>query len=344
MNAQLVRKTAGLIVGLSIAIPLILLMFIGPSSRGTPHDLPIGVVGPQAAVTQMSAALEQKQPGAFEVHAYASAEDLQRATRDRDVYGGLVLGPQPQTIIATGASPVVAGTLTQIGQQAAQRTGATPELVDVAPAAQDDPRGAGFGSVVMPVFIAGAALGIALTQVVRRGTLIALLLPVAAALIGAAVVGAAMLVGVLPGGFWAQWLAMSGGILAIGSAVAGLVSLIGMAGVGIAAMFFMIVGMPLSGIASPPEFLPGIWGTVGQWLPLGATGTALRDAAFFADGSLIGPGAGAAFGVIVLWIAIGYALLGASMLKRRMLQNELLGDGVVVEPDGEERELVPAAG
>ncbi|QKT07187.1 ABC transporter permease [Gordonia sp. X0973] len=325
-----VRKVVGLIVGAAIAIPLILLMFIGPASRGAPHDLPIGVVGPPAAADQVGQALAQRQPGAFEVRSYASQAELENAARHREVYGGFVLGPAPTTVIASGAGPAPAQLLTQIGTQIAARPGApgttaaAPRVVDVAPLAADDARGAGFGSMVMPVFMAGAILGVAIPQLTRRARATAALLPIGAAAVAATCVGAAMAVGVLPGGFWSQWLALGAGILAIASVTAGLVTLIGVGGMGIAAALFLLVGMPLAGIGAPPEFLPGIWGAVGQWLPLGATGTALRGAAYFADGDVVGAGTGRAFTALVIWIVVGYVLLGLAVARRRRVVAEVV--------------------
>ncbi|GAA3962667.1 ABC transporter permease [Gordonia caeni] len=321
MAAVPVRKVAALIVGLAVLIPLILLMFIGPASRGAPHDVPIGLAGPAPAVAQATGMLEQGQPGAFEVHRYDDAAALQAATADREVYGGLALGPDPVTVVATGASPVVATTLTQLGARAG---GPQTRVLDVAPPAESDPRGAGFGSMILPVFMAGAVLGIALTQLLRRVRLIAIALPVGAAVVGATSIGVAMAAGVLSGGFWAQWLAMSAGIFSIAAVVAGLVSLIGLAGMGVAALLFMLVGMPLSGISMPPEYLPWIWGEVGQWFPLGATASALRGAAFFADGTFPGTGTGMAYAALAMWIVVGYLLLGLAVLKRRRLTADVL--------------------
>ena len=304
-----VRKLGAVVIGLSIVIPLVLLMFIGPASRGAPHDVPIGVVGPPAAVGQMSSSLEQHQPGAFDVRSFETSDDLRDAARNREVYGGFVLGAQPETIVATGGSPAVATTLTQIGAGLAAQSGApAAPVVDVAPAADDDSRGAGFGSMVMPVFMAGVALGATAALVGRRRRVILWALPVGAAAVAAASIGVAMAVGVLGGGFGLQWLALAAGILAIAAPVAGLVRAVGTPGIGGAALVFMLVGMPLAGISAPPEFLPSIWGTVGQLLPLGATGTALRSAAFF-DGA----GSPAAFAVLVAWIVIGYLLLSVPM-------------------------------
>ncbi len=308
-------RLAAAFIGLSIAIPLIVLMFTGPSSHGKPHDLPIGVVGPQAAVAQVAAKAEQMQPGGFEVHGYATEDDLIAAAKDRDVYGGLVLGPRPRAVVATGASAAVTPIITGIAESAAQ--GRKVDVIDVAPPSADDPRGAGFGSMVLPVFMSGMALAMAAVLIGHHPHIVAAALPLGAALVGAAAIGVAMWVGVLPGGFWGQWLAMSAGMLAIGSVVAGLVHLIGYPGMGLAALVFMLVGMPLAGIAAPPEFLPHVWAAIGQFLPIGATGTALRSAAFFADGGLIGRGATTAFAVLIGWIVAGYALLAISVVTGR---------------------------
>ncbi|WP_019201155.1 hypothetical protein [Tsukamurella sp. 1534] len=306
---------AAAFAGLAIAIPLIVLLFTAPASRGTPHDLPIGVVGPAPAVAQVTDRLAQERPGGFEVTAYASADELIAATRDRAVYGGVVLGAEPRAVTATGASPVVAPIITQLATAGAQ--GKQVQVTDVAPPSADDPRGAGFGSMVMPVFLSGMVLALATVMIGGHPKIVAVALPIGAGVVGAAAVGAAMWIGVLPGGFWAQWLAMSAGMLAIGATVAGLVQLAGTKGIGPAALLFMLVGMPLAGIAAPPEFLPHVWGVLGQCLPIGATGTALRSAAFFAPDAIVGAGAGAAFAVLGAWIAVGYGLLVIGAARHR---------------------------
>lgn len=63
--------------------------------------------------------------------------------------------------------------------------------------------------------------------------------------------------------------------------------------------------------------LPRVWAVLGQSLPIGATGTALRSAAFFADGAVVGAGAGAAFAVLGAWIAVGYALVAVGAARHR---------------------------
>ncbi len=299
-----VRKLVGIGIGLTIAIPLVVLMFITPAAKGSPHDLPVGVVGSQQVVERVAAALDEQQPGGFNVTAYPTADDLRRAIENRDVYGGFVVGPQPQTLIATGGSPVVATMLTQIGERVAASSGTTPTTVDIAPATDGDPRGMGFGSMLMPVFLAGVAVGTVSVLVGRRRRIIAAALPIGAAAVAASTIGVATWVGVLSGNFVLEWLALALGILAIAAPIAGLVSVFGPPGIGIAAPVFMLVGMPLAGVSAPKEYLPWLWGDLGQLLPLGAAGTASRSAAFF-DGA----GSTAAYVVLVAWAVLGFALL-----------------------------------
>ncbi|MGW5671250.1 hypothetical protein [Micromonospora sp. NPDC003776] len=106
--------------------------------------------------------------------------------------------------------------------------------------------------------------------------------------------------GVLDGDLWREAAATGLFALAAAGTVAGLGALFGRPGIGLGALLVFLVGNPLSAVAAAPELLPQPWGTVGQFLPVGAGGTLLRSAAFF-------DGAGAARSLAVL---AGYALLG----------------------------------
>jgi hypothetical protein len=74
----------------------------------------------------------------------------------------------------------------------------------------------------------------------------------------------------------------------------------------------MLLGNPLSGLTSAPEMLPSGWGALGQLLPPGAAGTALRSVSFF-DGA----GAGQSFVVLSCWLVAGLALCGLGGLRSR---------------------------
>src|SRR4029077_17439186 len=92
----------------------------------------------------------------------------------------------------------------------------------------------------------------------------------------------------------------------------GLGSLFGRTGLAVGALLALLLGNPLSGLNSAPEMLPSGWGTLGQWLPQGATATLLRSAAFF-------DGAGATTAIVVLtcWAVAGAALIVIAAARPR---------------------------
>jgi hypothetical protein len=127
------------------------------------------------------------------------------------------------------------------------------------------------------------------------------------------------------GSLGGDYLANAGGIaLSIGATaltLLGLESLLGTAGLGIGAAVMMLVGNPLSGVASAPQMLPGWSGALGQLLPPGAGGSLLRSTAFF-------DGAGATHAVVVLlsWLAFGALLCVASALRARRRPAEVAAE------------------
>jgi hypothetical protein len=99
-------------------------------------------------------------------------------------------------------------------------------------------------------------------------------------------------------------LGLSLGMAALALTLLGLESLMGMTGFGLGAAVIMLLGNPLSGLASGPHWLPNGWSTLGQLLPPGASGSLLRANAFF-DGT----GAGAAALTLGCWVLFGLILL-----------------------------------
>ena len=72
---------------------------------------------------------------------------------------------------------------------------------------------------------------------------------------------------------------------------------------GIGAVLTIFLANPLSGLSTGPWLLPSGWSTLGQWMPIGATGHLVRSLSFF-DGN----GSGAAWWVLALWIVTGLVL------------------------------------
>ncbi|MFD3945452.1 ABC transporter permease [Streptomyces sp. NPDC058579] len=312
MSATATRKTLAVLVLIPVVVALALWAFAWPAARIAPRDLPIGVAGPATATAPLEQRLAERD-GAFEVHRYDSEAAAREAIEDRVVYGAVVVTPQgPELLTASAASPVVAGLLRE-AVTAQVPPGTQLTVTDVVPAPAGDPRGSAFGAGLFPLILAGAASGIVVTVLGLRGARAAGTLLGAAALAG--IVGAALAhswLGVFAGDWWAEAGVLGLTVLAIGSAIAGLAALIGKPGIGIGALLMILLGNPFSGVASAPELLPAPVGALGQWLPPGAGGSALRSVAFF-DGA----GAGPALLVLGAWTAAGLTALFVGGARNR---------------------------
>jgi hypothetical protein len=313
-----VARAAVVIVAVTALLAILAIAFALPATRSGPHDVPIGAAGPRAAGQGVADTLEQKMPGAFAVTYYPGEAALTEAIRNRDVYGGIAFpgapGDQPTLLVATAGSPMVAQILTQVGAQMSQQTGMPLRTRDLAPPTARDPRGAGLAASALPITLAGIVPAIALLLALRRQAWTRL----GAAVVFAGVAGvtiAALLryvLGSVEQNFWGVAGGLTLGVAAALLTMLGLGSLFGRTGLAVGAALAVLVGNPLSGLASAPELLPAGWGQLGQLLPQGATATLLRSTAAFG-------GAGASTAVVVLtcWTLAGTAMVIVAALRRR---------------------------
>ncbi|WP_137990732.1 ABC transporter permease [Streptomyces vilmorinianum] len=312
MSATATRKTLAVMVLIPVVVALALWAFAWPAARIAPRDLPIGVAGPATATAPLEQRLAERD-GAFEVHRYDSEAAARTAIEDRVVYGAVIVTPQgPELLTASAASPVVAGLLRE-AVTAQVPAGTQVRVTDVVPAPAADPRGSAFGASLFPLVLAGAASGIVVTVLGLRRGRATLALVGAAALAG--IVGASLgdnWLGALTGDWWAEAGVLGLTVLAIGAALAGLAALIGKPGLGLGALLMILIGNPFSGVASAPELLPAPAGALGQWLPPGAGGQALRSVSFFE-----GAGAGSPLLVLGVWAAAGLTALLLGGLRTR---------------------------
>jgi hypothetical protein len=117
--------------------------------------------------------------------------------------------------------------------------------------------------------------------------------------------------GSIDGDMWGVAAGLTLGLLAAGLTMLGLGSVFGRTGLVVGGLLAFLLGNPLSGLTSAPEMLPTGWGTVGQWLPQGATATLLRSTAYF-DGA----GATAAIAVLIGWTVAGVALIALAAVRQ----------------------------
>ncbi|MEO3750433.1 ABC transporter permease [Streptomyces sp. B6B3] len=295
-------------------VALVLWAFTWPAARTAPHELPLGVAGPSEAAGPIAERLAQR-GDAFEVHRYPDAAAARAGIEDREVYGAVVAaerpGQAPELLVASAGGPTVAALLEQLAAEMAEETapgGPGVRVTDVVPTPAADPRGAVFNSSVLPLALAGIAIGAAATvtglAATRRVHGLATLVG-AAALVGlvSAAIGHSWL-GALDGDWWTVAGALGLVVLASAATVAGCAALLGLPGIGLGALLVMLLGNPWSGVSSAPEMLPDPVGVLGQWLPLGAGATLLRSVAFF-------DGAAAGFPLLVL---VGWTVLGGTAI------------------------------
>ena len=296
---------AVLLAAVAVGVQALLVpLFAAPAAHLAPRDLPVAVAGPAPVAGELAGRLTAARPGAFAVTTLPDAAAADRALRDREVYAAFVAGPDGVALhTAPAASPTVAALLTEASAQLS--AGRPVTVVPVIPADPDDPRGDGFAAGFLPLALTSMLAGALLTFLVAtRGARLFGLLGYAAL---AGVVGAAVLhgwLGILNGDLWREASAIGLFALAAAGTVAGLGALLGSPGTGLGALLVFLVGNPLSAVSAAPELLPQPWGTVGQFLPVGAGGTLLRSAAFF-------DGAGAERSLAVL---AGYAAVGLGLV------------------------------
>ncbi|MGH3726922.1 MAG: ABC transporter permease [Mycobacterium sp.] len=300
---------------LTVALGVIFLAFAWPSARSAPRDVPIGVAGPAAQVAMLTARLDGVSPGAFAITRYPSQAKLEEATEGRIVYGGFVLAPPaPTVVIATGGSPAVAQALTGIGQQIGKRTGMNLPVKDLAPLPSSDPRGMGLAAAAFPMTLGGLLPAVALTLLLPGRTWLKALTAMGFSFLGSVTICVILdsFLGVITENFWGVTAGLTLGMMAMSFSITGLGAVVGYPGIGLGAALAILVGNPLSGLTSAPEFLPKGLGLLGQFLPPGANGTLLRSMAYF-------NGAGSAGVILILccWIGFGAALLALDGVRQR---------------------------
>ncbi|MFE7579020.1 ABC transporter permease [Streptomyces sp. NPDC057521] len=303
------RRLVVVVLLVPLVVTLALWAFAWPAARTAPRDLPVGIAGTAPAADQLQQRFEERD-GAFDVHRYDSEAAARDAIEDRTVYGAVVVTAKgPELLTASAGSTVVAQLLREAVTAGAPAGTAVP-VTDVVAAPAADPRGAVLGSSILPLAIAGVAAGAAVTVLRLRGARAAVALLGVAVMVGllATAVTDSWL-GALTGDWWSEAGTIALTVLAIGAPVAGLAALLGTPGIGIGALLMVLLGNPFSGVTSAPELLPRPIAVIGQLLPPGAAGSALRSVAFF-------DGAAAAVPALTLgvWAVLG---LGAVLVGGR---------------------------
>jgi hypothetical protein len=311
---------AGLFAGV-----LFLAANVGALHDPQPHGAPVAVAGAPAQTLQRALG------GAYQVE---RVDDVAAALRHRDAYAGLDVASGQ--VLAAGANGFAASmTMQQALAKAAPSLGVTePKVGDVVPLQPGDPRGVSLQQIVLGTIIGGFLMGVLTAQLALGEPLWQRVLAYTgfAAVFGAlAAVVLDPLLGVLTGHFAVLWLWVSVTALAISVSVGAFGRLLGQIGIPLAMLLFLILGNPSAGASAPTEFLPGLFRTVGPYLPPNAAASALLGTTYF-DADLLRP-------VLVLaaWIVIPGTVL-ALVDRRRGSRRALAHDAAGAATDRADRE------
>lgn len=324
------KRAIGVGLAAPIAVALVILAFLWPMATMEAKGIDIAVTGTEQQVQAVTGMLEQAKPGLFEVTAVDSRDDAVAMIERREVYGGIVVGQEPEVLTASAAGAQQTAVIKNLAaplqksataqaQAAAKAKGVPAESVpevavattDVVPLSGDDPQGLGLNMTVLPIAFGGMIGGALLSFGLKRARDRILGLVIFAPLAGMAIAWVmGSVFGLLPAGFWSTMGVFTLGIGATAAFIVGLRSVFGTPGFAIGALSVMLLGNPLAGTMAPKEFIAGGWGTFGQYLPNGATATLLRIVEYF-------PQAGIAQQVwtLLAWLAVGLVLLGVGVLR-----------------------------
>ncbi|KAA1422844.1 hypothetical protein FE697_011875 [Mumia zhuanghuii] len=308
-------RAAGAAALAAFVVTLVVAAFVWPAATTTPHDLPVVVTGPPAAVDGVTATLEESAPGRFDLATVADREAAVEAVEQRDAYGAIVLGAEPEVLTASAAGGPSHQAMLRLADELsaalAARSGApappTPAVTvtDVASLSTDDAQGIGMTAAAFPLVIGGIAGGVVISLLVTGRTRRLAALALYAVLAGASTT--AVVQGwfdILQGSAVENAGAIGLAFLATSSMLVGLSSLIGRAGIGVGALLTLLVANPIASAAQPPEFLPGAWGEIGQLFVPGAALTLLRSLSYFPEADLARP-----LLVLGAWAAAGIAMV-----------------------------------
>ncbi|MFI9722119.1 ABC transporter permease [Streptomyces sp. NPDC052396] len=272
----------------------------------TPHRIPVAVTGvPSSQVKreEFVRGIEQDLRASIRLHPYGSDDAARNAVAQQEVYAILRPRPDGAQLDVSGASgATVAQLLTAAAPKVGQAVGVPVTVRDINPLQRGDPHGLALFYITLAAvilgFIGAVQLGVnarGLNPAERVGFTVAY--SVAGGFAIAAIVDWGL--GALRLPFLESW-----GILALTMFTSGMVFTMFNTLFGRWAMLptwglLVILGNPSSGGAVSWALLPSPLGTIGRWLPPGASVNAQHTAVYFRGHQHFFP-----FGVLVVWAAV----------------------------------------
>lgn len=314
---QMILTAAGLVV----VIAVLLLAFTLPGVHAQPNQLPVAIVASGQQKSQIESALTTAGPGTFDIDPAASPAEARAQVLHRQVYAAFVAQPHRLTVdTASAASEAVSTLLTAQAHRIATVMRTPVTVHDLRPFTSRDPRGVGLAAGALPVSLGGWIAAIGMLALIVGTWQLAITAVGFAAAGGLGLAGLLYAIGSVTGNYFADAAVAALGIAATCFLVLGLNRLLKGAGLAVAAVLLILLGNPLSGLSSAPQLLPGPWGTLGQLLPPGATGTLLRNVSFFGGAAITTP-------LITLsaWLAAGVVMYAVATWHEEAAEHHSAG-------------------
>jgi len=275
-----------------------------------PHHIEAALIGDGAANARTVDAVERVARDKLVFRHYASVRTALHAIDEQQVYAALDLSASKPTLyVASAAGLSVARVLEGI-----YAIDPAIRVLDTHPVAADDPNGLDIFYLMLVATIIGF---ITVFQVraqvegleLRHHISFVLGLALVASLVLTLVDGP--LLHRPAGAYPEEWGILALHLIAVASCASMMVALVGRWAIVPTWLFFVILGNASSGGAVAPALLPQPFTFLSQWLPSGATVTALRNAIYFRDYQHVRP-----FAVLGVW-AIGLFIAWLVVSRRR---------------------------
>src|SRR5437763_7859530 len=287
-----------------LLVMLALLGLIGTAIRDPrPHDIPVGLVGPPAAVQQVTTSFRTNAPDAFAFTSYSSESDASAALDSRAVDGVVILGPSPRLIVSGAAGDAQTGVITAAFTNAFKAQGTTVAVATVHPFAAGDAHGLILFFVVVAVIVSALVTQAVLFTTAKEAGFAARLAVVVVFAVLAGLTGmgtAAWIAGDYGSGFWSATAIAVLASAAIGAVIDGSARLLGTAGLGLDALIVGLLDLVSSGGPVGSQLLPDLYRAIAPWMPAGTLYSGMRGALYFG-----GAGTGGPLVVLPAWLRGG---------------------------------------
>ena len=301
----------------ALLLPLFLLVFLPMSYLGglhkpAPHDMRVDIIGSGAQPAALATGLATRVGDSFAVGTADTVAEAQSRLRHLEIRAAY--DPATATVFVAGAgSAVAANTVEKLFTSVASQAGKNLTVRDVAPLPSSDRLGISFlflgVAAVVAGFLTATVLHVAVGSLSIRQQL--------GILAGISVMSAVipMFTAYCVYGALASGIVGVGALLAAVAFVTGVFHLGGLRLIGpgmilVTLLFGIILGIPASGVAVPPDMLPSFYNWLHPLLSTPAALDGLRRVLYF-------HGTGIARDIVALamWALIGFALLALSTLK-----------------------------